>query len=168
MPACRAVGLLRRNLPAHNCGACDFCLGEVEGVADSTVLAQKVLSCVARVEQRFGVEHVVDVLCGARSERILRFGHEKLSTFGLLKDLSRKTLTNIVYQLVDAGLLERTPGDRPMLKLNALSWEVMRGGRAVSLVQARESRSKRTRMEEARGATLTRRCSKACAGCGAK
>jgi ATP-dependent DNA helicase RecQ len=57
-------------------------------------------------------------------------------------------LTNIVYQLVDAGLLERTPGDRPMLKLNALSREVMRGGRAVSLVQARESRSKRTRMEE--------------------
>ena len=48
-----------------NCGACDFCLGEVEGVADSTVLAQKVLSCVARVEQRFGVEHVVDVLSGA-------------------------------------------------------------------------------------------------------
>jgi ATP-dependent DNA helicase RecQ len=131
-----------------NCGACDFCLGEVEGVADSTVLAQKVLSCVARVEQRFGVEYVVDVLSGVRSDRILRCEHEKLSTFGLLKDLSRKSLTNIVYQLVDAGLLERTPGDRPALKLNALSWEVMRGGRTVSLVQARESKSKRTRMEE--------------------
>src|SRR5208282_5532322 len=46
----------------QSCGACDVCLGEVEGVADATVLAQKVLSCVARVEQRFGVEHVVDVL----------------------------------------------------------------------------------------------------------
>jgi len=48
--------------PAPSCGACDVCLGEVEGVADATVLAQKVLSCVARVEQRFGVEHVSDVL----------------------------------------------------------------------------------------------------------
>ncbi len=132
-----------------SCGACDFCLGEVEGVADSTVLAQKVLSCVARVEQRFGVEHVVDVLSGASSERVRRLGHEKLSTYGLLKDVPRKTLTNLVYQLVDAGLLERTPGDRPMLKLNALSWEVMRGGRAVTLLQAKESKSKRTRIEEA-------------------
>jgi ATP-dependent DNA helicase RecQ len=132
-----------------NCGACDSCMGEVEGVADSTVLAQKVLSCVARVEQRFGVEHVVDVLSGASSERVRRLGHEKLSTYGLLKDVPRKTLTNLVYQLVDAGLLERTPGDRPMLKLNALSWEVMRGSRAVTLLQAKESKSKRTRIEEA-------------------
>jgi ATP-dependent DNA helicase RecQ len=132
-----------------NCGACDYCLGEVEGVADSTVLAQKVLSCVARVEQRFGVEHVVDVLSGASSERMRRWGHEQLSTYGLLKDLPRKTLTNLVYQLVDAGLLERTPGDRPALKLNAMSWEVMRGGRAVTLLQAKESKSRRTRIEEA-------------------
>jgi ATP-dependent DNA helicase RecQ len=132
-----------------NCGACDFCLAEVEGVADSTVLAQKVLSCVARVEQRFGVEHVVDVLIGAGSERVRRWDHAKLSTYGILKDLPRKTLTNLVYQLVDAGLLERTAGDRPALKLNALSWEVMRGGRAVTLLQAKESKSKRTRIEEA-------------------
>src|SRR3984893_3797362 len=131
-----------------SCGACDFCLGEVEGVADSTVLAQKVLSCVARVEQRFGVEHVVDVLSGASSERVRRLSHEKLSTYGLLKDVPRKTLTNLVYQLVDAGLLERTPGDRPTLRLNALSWEVMRGRRAVTLLQAKATKSKRTRIEE--------------------
>ena len=133
--------------PQANCGACDFCLGEVEGVADSTVLAQKVLSCVARVEQRFGVEHVVDVLSGAGNERVRKWGHEKLSTYGLLKDLPRKTLTNLVYQLVDAGVLERTPGDRPALKLNAMSWEVMRGGRAVTLMQAK-AKSTRTRLEE--------------------
>ncbi len=135
--------------PGANCGACDFCLGEVEGVADSTVLAQKVLSCVARVEQRFGVEHVVDVLSGAVSERIRRWDHAKLSTYGIMKDVPRKTLTNLVYQLVDAGLLERTPGDRPALKLNALSWEVMRGKRAVSMLKAKESKPGRTRIEEA-------------------
>jgi ATP-dependent DNA helicase RecQ len=135
--------------PGSNCGACDFCLGEVEGVADSTVLAQKVLSCVARVDQRFGVEYVVDVLSGASSERMRRWGHEKLPTYGILKDLPRKTLTNLVYQLIDAGILERTPGDRPALKLNAMSWAVMRGGHAVSLLQAKKPKSTRTRIEEA-------------------
>ncbi|MGH7781885.1 MAG: DNA helicase RecQ [Candidatus Binataceae bacterium] len=131
-----------------NCGACDQCLGEVEGVADATVLAQKVLSCVARVEQRFGVEQVVDVLIGADSERVRRWGHEQLSTYGLLKDLPRKTVTNLIYQLVDAALLERTSGDRPILKLNSGSWEVLRGKRSVQLFQAKKPKAPRTRLEE--------------------
>ncbi|MFZ0658342.1 MAG: DNA helicase RecQ [Candidatus Binataceae bacterium] len=131
-----------------NCGACDQCLGEVEGVADATVLAQKVLSCVARVEQRFGVEQVVDVLIGADSERVRRWRHEQLSTYGLLKDLPRNTITNLIYQLVDAALLERTGGDRPILKLNADSWEVLRGKRSVKLLQAKKPKAARTRLEE--------------------
>ena len=133
----------------QSCGACDVCLGEVEGVADATVLAQKVLSCVARVEQRFGVEHVVDVLIAADSERVRRWRHEELSTYGILKALPRKTLTNLIYQLVDAGLLERTAGDRPVLKLNTTSWEVMRGRRPVNLLQAKKPKASRTRAEEA-------------------
>jgi ATP-dependent DNA helicase RecQ len=132
-----------------NCAACDVCLDEVEGLADSTVLAQKVLSCVARVEQRFGIEHVVDVLIGADNERVRRLGHEKLSTYALLKDLPRKTLRNLIYQLIDAGMLERTEGDRPVLKLNAISREVMRGNQTVSLVQEKKTRTRRTRIEEA-------------------
>ena len=134
--------------PAPSCGACDLCLGEVEGVADSTVLAQKVLSCVARVEQRFGIEHVIDVLVAADNERMRRWGHDKLSTYGLLKELPRKSLTNVIYQLVDAGLVERTAGDRPVLKLNAISWEVLRGQRPVQLLQAKKPKAERTRLEE--------------------
>jgi len=121
-----------------DCGACDVCLGEVEGVSDGTELAQKILSCVARVEQRFGVEHVVDVLVGADSERVRRWGHQGLSTYGLLKGVARKLVSNAVYQLLDAGVLERSPGDRPMLRLNDASWEVMRGQRSVRLLQAAE------------------------------
>ncbi|MFZ0887969.1 MAG: DNA helicase RecQ [Candidatus Binataceae bacterium] len=136
------------NYPAANCGACDFCLDEVEGVADATVLAQKVLSCVARVEQGFGVEHVVDVLVGADSERVRRWRHEKLSTYGILKDIPRKQVSNLIYQLVDAGLVERTAGDRPVLKLNAISWEVMRGRHPVRLLQARKPKAAKTRLEE--------------------
>jgi ATP-dependent DNA helicase RecQ len=121
-----------------DCGACDVCLGEVEGVSDGTELAQKILSCVARVEQRFGVEHVVDVLVGADSERVRRWGHQGLSTYGLLKGMTRKLVSNAVYQLLDARVLERSPGDRPMLRLNDASWEVMRGQRSVRLLQAAE------------------------------
>jgi ATP-dependent DNA helicase RecQ len=150
--ACRHAALsayFGENYAAQNCGACDVCLGEVEGVADSTVLAQKVLSCVARVDQRFGVEHVVDVLSGTNNDRIRRLGHDQLSTYGLLKEMPRRAVTNAIYQLIDAQLLERTPGDRPTLRLNAQSWEVMRGKRTVTLLEARKSKTTRTRIEQA-------------------
>lgn len=133
----------------RNCGACDLCLDEVEGVADATVLAQKVLSCVARVEQRFGVEHVTDVLTGTDNQRVRRWHHEKLSTYGLLKEMPRKTVINLIYQLVDAALLERTMDGRPVLKLNPASWEVMRGRRSVALLEARKTKLGRTRTEQA-------------------
>jgi ATP-dependent DNA helicase RecQ len=132
-----------------SCGACDVCLGEVAGLADATVLAQKVLSCVARTEERFGIEHVAEVLIGGKTERITRWGHERLSTFGLLRDMSRKSVVNVVYQLIDAGFLERTSGDRPVLRLNAASWEVMRGRRTVELIEPRREKVAKTRLEEA-------------------
>ena len=119
-----------------SCGACDACLGEIEGLADATVAAQKVLSCVARVEQRFGVGHVVEVLVGAKTARIRELGHDRLSTHGLLKDLDKKVVQDMVYQLVDAGVLGRTTDEYPILKLNAASWEVLRGKRTVKLRQA--------------------------------
>ncbi len=132
-----------------SCGACDVCLGEMEGVVDATVLAQKILSCVARTEQRFGVEHVVDVLAGAETDRVRRWGHDKLSTYGLLRDVPRKNVVQAIYQLIDAGVLARSSGDRPVLELNAASWEVMRGKRAVELVELRSRRAATTRIEEA-------------------
>ena len=131
-----------------NCGACDQCLGETEGIDDATVLAQKVLSCVARVEQRFGVEHVVDVLIGSDSERVRRWRHEQLSTYGLLKNLPRKQVTNLIYQLVDAALIERTGSERPVLRLNEESWQVMRGNRQVKLLRTKRPKTARTQIEE--------------------
>jgi ATP-dependent DNA helicase RecQ len=118
-----------------NCEACDVCLNEVEGLADATVTAQKILSCVARAGERFGAEHVVDVLLGADTERVRRWRHERLSTYGLMKGTSRKALTNMLYQLLDGGLLERTSDERPVLRLNQASWAVLRGQRAVRLLQ---------------------------------
>src|SRR6185503_19888925 len=110
-----------------NCEACDVCLNEVEGLEDATVTAQNILSCVARAGERFGGEHIVDILVGANTERIRRWGHEQLSTYSLMKGTDRKTLTNILYQLIDEGLLERTTDERPVLRLNSASREVLRG-----------------------------------------
>jgi len=130
-----------------DCEACDVCLNEVEGLADATVMAQKILSCVARAGERFGAEHIVDVLLGANTERVRRWRHEQLSTYGLLKDTDRKTLTNILYQLIDDGVLERTDDERPVLRLNAASREVLRGTRAVRLRQPK-LKVKKTRFDE--------------------
>jgi ATP-dependent DNA helicase RecQ len=131
----------------ENCEACDECLGETEGVEDGTDTARKIMSCVARVRESFGVTHVVDVLTGANTERVRERGHDELSTYALLKGTPPKALMNWIHQLVDQGLLERTPGDRPVLCLNESSWEVMRGDRSVKLMQAKTEPVKKTRSE---------------------
>jgi ATP-dependent DNA helicase RecQ len=130
-----------------NCEACDVCLNEVEGLADATVTAQKILSCIARAGERFGGEHIVDILLGANTERIRRWGHEQLSTYCLMKGTDRKTLTNMLYQLIDDGLLERTTDERPVLRLNDASREVLRGNRTVQLLQPK-TKVKKTRYDE--------------------
>jgi ATP-dependent DNA helicase RecQ len=126
-----------QQLSEKPCGACDVCLKEIEGLEDATITAQKILSCVARTGERFGVEHIVDVLLGAQTDRIRRWNHEQVSTYGLMRGTDRKPLMNVVYQLLDEGLLDRTEGDRPMLKLNAGSWAVMRGQRTVQLLESK-------------------------------
>jgi len=137
-----------QSYPAKPCEACDVCLGEAESLADSTVTAQKILSCVARVDQRFGVRHVCEVLRGAKSDGVLRHGHDRLSTYGLLATLDQRSCENLVHQLLDQELLVRTPGDRPVVRLNERSWEVMRGGREVVLLEPQTgSKAKVTKAE---------------------
>ena len=124
------------------CGACDVCLGETESLPDATVTAQKIISCVARVGERFGVRHVCEVLRGAITDGISRHGHDRLSTFGLLKTLDQRAAENLTHQLLDQGLLERSSGDRPVVMLNARSWEVLRGERPVVLLEPRVGKTK--------------------------
>lgn len=131
-----------------SCEACDVCLNEVDCVPDATTLAKKVLSCVARVEQRFGVGHVVDVLLGGNTENIRRMGHDQLSTYALLKGMDRKSLMSLVYQMVDQKLLARSEGEYPVLGLNAASLEVLRGQREVKLIKPPEKVRKQTARAE--------------------
>jgi ATP-dependent DNA helicase RecQ len=132
---------------ASTCGACDVCLGETESLPDATITAQKILSCVARVGERFGVRHVCEVLRGARTEGVARHGHDRLSTFGLLSGTDQRAAENLVHQLLDQGLLVRSGGDRPVVGLNDRSWEVLRGSRTVVLLEPRNSRAKSTKAD---------------------
>ena len=119
----------------EDCGACDVCLNETEELEDAGLVAKKILSCVARVEQRFGAKHIVDVLRGGDTAMIRKWNHERLSTYGLMKDTPRKDLSNMVDQLVDQRLLDRTGDGFHTLRLNGSSWQVMRGELSVRLCQ---------------------------------
>ena len=136
-----------------NCEACDVCLNEVEGLADATLTAQKILFCVSRTGERFGAEHIIDVLLGAKTERIRRWEHDQLSTYGLMKSTTRPALLNIIYQLIDDGLLERSPDERPVLRLNDGAHEVLQGRRVVRLLEPR-TKVKKTRMDETSWASV--------------
>ncbi len=152
---CNAVTCRHRALVTHfgqdyddpSCGACDVCHGEVGLLADSTTVAQKILSAVARAAgptgRRFGVGHVVAILAGAETEGIRRWGHATLSTYGLLSDMPRKAITHLVYQLIDQDLLDQTGGDRPVVGINAASLEVLRGRRQVNLLEPATRKTER-------------------------
>lgn len=135
---CRHRALVQyfgQKYPQPSCQACDLCLGDCELVPDATMVAMKILSCVARVKESFGVNHVANVLRGLDDEKIRKYGHHDLSTFGLLKEHDQTQVRNWVQQLVGQGLLTQTDGEYPVLKLNASSWEVMKKERTVKLVQ---------------------------------
>jgi ATP-dependent DNA helicase RecQ len=104
-------------LSNERCGACDYCLDELEAAARPAVLARKILSCVARVGQRFGATHVASVLRGQASEQMAARGHDKLSTFGLLAEASMAEVRGYIEQLTGAGLLHQTDGQYPILLL---------------------------------------------------
>ncbi len=133
---------------ADKCDACDVCLDEVQGVEDGTVTAQKILSCIARTDQRFGATHIADILAGAKTARIRQWRHDQVTTYGLLGELPRKSILNLIYQLVDQGLIDRSEGDRPTLHLNSHSWDVMRDERKVQMQQPKSTKSvKSSRVE---------------------
>ncbi|MBD2771375.1 DNA helicase RecQ [Iningainema tapete] len=115
-----------------NCGNCDNCLYP-KPVQDWTIEAMKFLSCVARCKERFGMLHIIDVLRGAKTQKITINGHDKLSTYGIGKDKTVDEWRMLGRSLLHQGLLVQTSDGYAVLKLNAQSWEVMRKQRTVSI-----------------------------------
>jgi ATP-dependent DNA helicase RecQ len=136
---CRHKALVQyfgQTYSAPSCEACDTCLGDAEPVPDALVIAQKILSCVARVEQRFGINHVAQILHGHATDAISQRGHDKLSTFGLLQEHPRQAIQDWIRQLIAQEVLRQEGEEYPILRLNDASWEVMKGKRTVRLVQS--------------------------------
>src|SRR5204862_522135 len=97
-----------------NCGACDLCLEGVETEPEAVVIAQKILSCVARVKEGFGVGHVTDVLVGSQNAKVKKYGHDRLSTHGLLREFGEGFLERIAHYCRQNGVaLDNTAGPPP-------------------------------------------------------
>ena len=122
-----SIGCRHRHLAGYfgdsyandGCGACDYCLDELEPAGSPTVLARQILSCVVRVGQRFGAMHVANVLRGHASDQVVARGHEKLSTFGLLPHASVAEVRGYIQQLTALGLLRMTDDAYAVLALTA-------------------------------------------------
>ena len=133
---------------AGACGACDVCLDELDQAAEPVVLARQILSCVARVGQRFGAVHVTNVLRGHPSDQVVATGHTTLSTFGLLRQASAPEVRGYIQQLVSAGLLRQTEDAYPVLTLTARGIELLKDERScpdLVLVRQRRPRKDATR-----------------------
>ncbi|MEH2442085.1 DNA helicase RecQ [Nostoc sp.] len=115
-----------------NCGNCDNCR-HPKPMQDWTIEAMKFLSCVARCKERFGMAYIIDVLRGAKKDKIIQYEHDKLSTYGIGKDRTLDEWRMLGRSLLHQGLIEQSSDGYSVLKLNALSWEVMRKQRTVSL-----------------------------------
>ncbi|MDO9225980.1 MAG: DNA helicase RecQ [Pseudomonadota bacterium] len=148
---CESATCRRQRLLAHfgegsePCGNCDLCLNPPE-TWDGTDAARRALSCVYRTEQRFGAVHVIEVLLGHDNERIRQWGHQKLSTYGIGKDLSEKEWRAVFRQLVALGYLEVDVGGFGSLKLSAAARPLLKGAQTLTLRrQVEKKKIKETR-----------------------
>ncbi len=133
------VGYFGETLGKADCGACDFCLGELEPLAEPVVIARKILSAVARVGQRFGTSHVVNVLRGAKTELTSSRGHDQLSVFGLLAAMSVDEVRGCIEQMIARDLLEQAGDEFPVLRLTSDGLALMKDpARVPDLVLARQ------------------------------
>jgi len=121
----------------ENCQHCDNCLKDRQ-TFDGTVIAQKLLSCVFRLRERFGTNYVIDVLKGSKSERIFQNRHQHLSTYGVGAQYTKKQWQAYVRELIQQGYLTIVGGQYPTLKLTRKSKDVLFNGEKVNLTTYQE------------------------------
>ena len=138
---CRRRELLAyfgETFPLNECGACDNCL-EPRETYDGTVLAQKFLSCVYRIQRASqfgtGVNHVIEVLTGAKTDKIRSRGHDKLSTYGIGRELSRPQWAAVARELMRLGYVAQSEGEYPVLELTEDGMNVLRTREEVMLTK---------------------------------
>ena len=135
--ACRRRQLLAyfgERYPDAECGACDVCTGGVEKT-DATRDAQIVLSAILRTKERFGATHIVDVVTGADTQRIRRYGHDAIRTYGVGRGQDKSHWRMILDNLLAQGFLAQTDDQYPVLRLTESAREVLFHGRAVYVIR---------------------------------
>lgn len=114
----------------EHCDNCSNCKLEGE-LIDITIDAQKVLSCIYRMHERFGVKMIAEVLKGSKSAKVKQFNFERLSTYGLMKERKLKDISDLILRLSAMQYLDITESQYPVVTLNELSWQVLRGQKKV-------------------------------------
>lgn len=144
---CRRIKLLGyfgEHFNEPNCGMCDFCTGDTPERENITVPVQKFLSTMARTEQKFGYHHIKNILVGSRRKEVLKFGHNKLSTYGIGKDLSRPEWKQVYRELMKQDIIVRE-FDHKSLKLTPKAMEILKGDQEVFGVIEEPVQKERTR-----------------------
>jgi len=145
------LGYFGETLSAAKCGNCDNCLSPPQ-LREGKVIAQKLLSCAYRTGQRFGAMHLIDVLVGRMTERVKQFGHDKLSVFGIGRELNERQWRAALRQLVAMGHLQPDSEASGALKLTETARGVLKGETEVMLrEQVAGSRIRATRVKSRRG-----------------
>ena len=125
-----------------NCGNCSNCLDDSE-LTDVTSDTQKILSCIKRMNERFGSSMVVDVLRGSKGSRILSLGFDNLSTYGIMKDYPKDSLRDLISYLITEGYIKSIGDKYPVLMLTPLSNDVLfNGAKVYTKLKLNKSESK--------------------------
>ncbi|MFC1502609.1 DNA helicase RecQ, partial [bacterium] len=130
---CRRVRILHyfgESYLERSCEMCDICLGGKSSPVNVTIPAKKFLSCIKKTNEMFGTAHVINILRGSKSEKIKKFRHEKLSTYGIGKELSKKQWNALARQFLKMDLMHRD-AEFGSLKLTPKGWNVLRGREEV-------------------------------------
>lgn len=134
---CRHKAILRyfgQDLDKNDCAACDICLGELDCIDNALETAQKILSCIVRLEERFGGSYTASVLTGSNEKRIIENKHGTLSTYGLLSDYSKYTVHDWIEQLVGQDYIEKT-GEYNVLNVTEKGWRTLKGKETPRLLK---------------------------------
>ena len=113
-----------------NCNSCSNCLSEIE-TTDITIDSKKILSCIKRMNQRFGSGLVTDVLKGSKSAKIKSFGFDSLSTYGIMSEYSKDTIKDLIYFLITEGFINCVGDKYPILVLDKSASDVLFGDKQV-------------------------------------
>lgn len=154
---CSTTGCLREYILRYfdedfsgNCGNCSNCLGNYETI-DITLDAQKIISCVYRIYQKnlnFGIKMIIDILAGSKNERLLKFGLDKLSTYGIMSGMKTDRIRRITSFLIENGWLIQTDEEFPTVRFSHSSASILRGEKKLEMKLPKETKIQNKHSEE--------------------